>query len=48
MRKFKAIVEKEFEKDYYQQLHSYIEKEYQTKEDTVMENIDNEVKEDFI
>lgn len=31
MRKFKAIVEKEFEKDYYQQLHSYIEKEYQTK-----------------
>ena len=31
MRKFKAIVEKEFEKDYYQQLHSYIEHEYQTK-----------------
>lgn len=31
MRKFKAIVEKEFAKDYYQQLHSYIEQEYQTK-----------------
>lgn len=31
MRKFKAIVEKEFKKDYYQQLHSYIEHEYQTK-----------------
>ncbi|MGN1181897.1 MAG: uracil-DNA glycosylase [Faecalibacillus sp.] len=31
MRKFKTIVEKEFEKDYYKQLHSYIENEYQTK-----------------
>lgn len=31
MRKFKAIVEKEFQKDYYHQLHQYIEHEYQTK-----------------
>ena len=31
MKKFKAIVEKEFQKDYYQKLHQYIENEYQTK-----------------
>ena len=31
MRKFKQIVEKEFQKDYYKQLHQYIENEYQTK-----------------
>lgn len=31
MRKFKQIVEKEFQKDYYKQLHAYIENEYRQK-----------------
>lgn len=31
MKKFKAIVEKEFQKDYYKRLHQYVEHEYQTK-----------------